>query len=63
MTFKEKVIQLLQEQQKTSFSVKQLFELFGINNKTPLGAELVKTMDNLCAEGIMTFDEKSKKYK
>ena len=52
MTFKQKVIQLLQEQQKTSFSVKQLFELFGINNKTPLGAELVKAMDSLCEEGV-----------
>lgn len=63
MTFKEKVKQLLHEQQKTSFSVKQLFELFGINNRSPLGQELVKTMDSLCADGDMTFDEKTKKYK
>ena len=63
MTFKEKVKQLLHEQQKTSFSIKQLFELFGINNKSPLGQELIKTMDSLCADGDMTFDEKTKKYK
>lgn len=62
MTLKQKIKQVLLEQQKTTFSIKQLFDLFGVNNKT-LGEEVIKAMDSLCDDGEMTFDEKSKKYK
>ena len=62
MTLKQKVKEVLSQQQKTAFSVKQLFDLFQVQNKT-LGDELVKAMDSLCDDGEMTFDEKTKKYR
>ena len=62
MTFKEKVKEIIFNHEKTSFSTKQLYDLFGVNNKT-LGEEIIKAMDSICDDGEMTFDPKSKKYK
>lgn len=62
MTFKEKVKEIIFNHEKTSFSAKQLYDLFGVNNKT-LGEEIIKAMDSICDDGEMTFDPKSKKYK
>lgn len=62
MTLKEKVKEVLQSQEKTSFTVKQLYDLFGIQGKG-MGDELVKALDMLCADGEMVFDERTRKYK
>ncbi|MBR2371841.1 MAG: hypothetical protein IKA90_03115 [Clostridia bacterium] len=59
MTFKEKVKEIIFNHEKTSFSTKQLYDLFGVNNKT-LGEEIIKAMDSICDDGEMTFDPKSK---
>lgn len=62
MAFKDKVRELLMSQNKTAFSVKQLFEIFGVANKFG-GTEILKAVEELCSDGEMIFDEKSRKYK
>ena len=40
----------------------KLFEIFGVANKFG-GTEILKAVEELCSDGEMIFDEKSRKYK
>jgi len=62
MTLKEKVKETLSQQSKTTFTVKNLYDIFAVQGKT-MADEIVKVMDSLCDDGEFVFEERTKKYK
>ena len=62
MTLKEKVKETLSQQEKTTFTIKNLYDIFAVQGKT-MAEELAKVMDSLCSDGEFVFEEKTKKYK
>ncbi len=62
MTLKEKVKETLSQQEKTTFTIKNLYDIFAVQGKT-MAEELAKVMDSLCSDGEFVFEEKTKNKK
>lgn len=62
MTLKENIKEILDGQDKTAFTKKQLFDLLGVTDRAS-GERVIDVMEQLCADGAFIYDGKTAKYR